>query len=137
MESETSARLAGARLRKPRPKYLDLLHIRQPPPAIASILHRISGFGLFAAIPLLLAVFHMSVRSPEEYARVHDWFTHPLAKLVMIGLAWALFHHLFAGIRFLLLDVHVGLELHRARASAVVAIIAALLCTAALGVLLW
>jgi hypothetical protein len=32
---------------KPRPVYLDLLHIRQPLPAVVSILHRISGVLLF------------------------------------------------------------------------------------------
>jgi succinate dehydrogenase cytochrome b556 subunit len=35
-------------------------------------------------------------------------FAQPSIKLILIGLLWALFHHLFAGIRFLLLDVHVG-----------------------------
>ncbi|MBV8802224.1 MAG: succinate dehydrogenase, cytochrome b556 subunit, partial [Gammaproteobacteria bacterium] len=37
-----------------RPKNLNLFTIRFPVPAIASILHRISGFILFLLIPFML-----------------------------------------------------------------------------------
>ncbi|NGP14472.1 succinate dehydrogenase, cytochrome b556 subunit, partial [Salmonella enterica subsp. enterica] len=39
---------------KPRPVYLDLPNIRLPIPGIVSILHRISGVGLFIMLPFLL-----------------------------------------------------------------------------------
>ena len=35
-----------------RPKYLNLLQIRMPLPAIVSIMHRASGAVLFLALPL-------------------------------------------------------------------------------------
>jgi len=137
MNGETSRRLGPGTLKDPRPKYLDLLRIRQPVPAVLSILHRISGFGMFLAIPFLLYLFQLSITSPEEYVRYRAVFAHPLTKLLLIGLAWALFHHLFAGIRFLLMDVHMGLELQRARASSIVVIAAAIVCTIGFGVLIW
>jgi len=137
MNGETSRRLEPGTLKDPRPKYLDLLRIRQPVPAILSILHRISGFGLFLAIPFLLYLFQLSITSPEDYVRYRALFAHPLTKLLLIGLAWALFHHLFAGIRFLLMDVHLGLELQRARASSIAVIAAAIVCTIGFGVLIW
>jgi len=130
MEAHTTA-AAGKRA---RPKYLDITRIRQPVPAIASILHRISGFGLFLAIPFLLYAFQLSLQSPEAYGAV---LGNPLAKLLVIGLAWALFHHLFAGIRFLLMDMQPGLQLQHARASAFIAIVAAIVCALALGAFLW
>ena len=37
-----------------RPKYLNLLQIRMPLPAIVSIMHRVSGAALFLALPLML-----------------------------------------------------------------------------------
>jgi succinate dehydrogenase / fumarate reductase, cytochrome b subunit len=137
MNGETSRRLGPGMRKDPRPKYLDLLRIRQPVPAILSILHRISGFGLFLAIPFLLYLFQLSITSPEDYVRYRAVFAHPLTKLLLIGLAWALFHHLFAGIRFLLMDVHVGLELQRTRANSIIVITAAILCTIGFGVLIW
>jgi succinate dehydrogenase / fumarate reductase cytochrome b subunit len=123
--------------RAPRPKYLDVVRIRLPVPGLVSILHRISGLGLFFAIPFLLWLFQLSISSPENYVRYRAVFAHPIAKLILIGLLWALFHHLFAGIRFLLMDVHVGLELQRTRANSVIVLVAAVVCAIACGVLLW
>jgi succinate dehydrogenase / fumarate reductase cytochrome b subunit len=120
-----------------RPKYLDLMHIRLPVPALVSILHRISGLGLFVALPFLLWLLQQSVSSPESFARYQSVFAQPLIKLILIGLLWALFHHLFAGIRFLLLDVHVGLELKTTRASSMLVLVAGVVCALACGVLLW
>jgi succinate dehydrogenase / fumarate reductase, cytochrome b subunit len=121
----------------PRPKYLDVIRIRLPVPGWVSILHRISGFALFLATPFLLYLFQLSISSPENYVRYRAVFDMPLVKLILIGLLWALFHHLFAGIRFLLLDVHIGLELRSARASSMVVLAAGIVCAIACGVLLW
>jgi succinate dehydrogenase / fumarate reductase cytochrome b subunit len=137
MNGDTTPRLQSGTIRHPRPKYLDLFRIRLPVPGLASILHRISGFGLFVAIPFLLYLFQLSINSPEDYVRYRAIFAHPITKLLLIGLAWALFHHLFAGIRFLLMDVHIGLELERARANSIIVIVAAIVCAVAIGVLLW
>ena len=45
----------------------------------------------------------------------------PMSKRIYICalvLAWALLHHLLAGIRFLLLDLEIGIEREQARVSA-------------------
>ncbi|MBS0321076.1 MAG: succinate dehydrogenase, cytochrome b556 subunit [Proteobacteria bacterium] len=124
--------------RKPRPVYLDLTSIRQPLPAVVSILHRISGALLFAfGIPLLLCTVATSVASAEAYARFKGLIGSPLAKLVLLVLAWAYLHHLFAGIRHLFADAHVGVDLPSARRSAAIALVLALVCTIALAARLW
>jgi succinate dehydrogenase / fumarate reductase, cytochrome b subunit len=123
---------------RPRPVYLDLPKIRLPLPGFVSILHRISGTLLFlAGIPLLLAGVGMSLASPESYARLRDVLAHPLSKLVLLGLAWSYLHHFCAGIRFLLLDVHKGIELADARRSSVVVLVVSLALTAVVGARLW
>jgi hypothetical protein len=77
---------------KPRPVYLNLFAIRQPIPAIVSILHRVSGALLFlVGIPLGLWALQTSLLSPEGFGRVHDAFTSPFAKLVVLVLAWSFF----------------------------------------------
>ena len=120
-----------------RPKFLDLTAIKLPVPALVSILHRISGFGLFLLLPLLLWLLHASLASPDAYARYRDTIAHPLMKLILIGLLWAFLHHLFAGLRFLLLDVHVGTELNTARNSSRAVLAVSILLTIVLGALLW
>ena len=123
---------------KPRPVYLNLLAIRQPVPAIVSILHRISGAVLFlVGLPVALWALETSLATPDGFQRVAAYFAHPLARIVLLGLVWAYLHHLIAGVRHLLADVHIGLDLHGARQSAAVALVLALLLTIAIGVRLW
>jgi succinate dehydrogenase / fumarate reductase, cytochrome b subunit len=123
---------------KPRPVYLNLFAIRQPIPAIVSILHRASGALLFlVGLPLGLWALQTSLASPDGFARVGSAFTSPFAKLVLLVLAWGYFHHLIAGVRHLLADVHIGLDLAGARRSAAISIVLALLLTLAVGIQLW
>ncbi|HSC23064.1 MAG TPA: succinate dehydrogenase, cytochrome b556 subunit [Casimicrobiaceae bacterium] len=123
---------------KPRPVYLNLFAIRQPLPAIVSILHRISGALLFAAgIPLLLWAAQRSLASPEGLASTVAPFTTPIGKLVLLALAWAYLYHLFAGLRHLALDLHVGIRLAPARASAALVLVASILLALIVAVRLW
>ena len=121
-----------------RPIYLNLLAIRQPLPAIVSILHRISGTLLFLiGIPLLLCAIQASLASAESYAAWKALFANPFAKLVLLGLAWAYVFHLLAGVRHLVLDMHIGLDLPVARQSSAVVLVVSLLVAAAIATKLW
>lgn len=129
-------------VRKARPKHLNVMHIRLPLPGIVSILHRISGAGLFLCLPLLIALFGASLGTPEQFEcyRAVMGFTIagvPVVKLLLLGLLWAYLHHFCAGIRFLLLDMHVGIELKQARASAAAVVLVSLCLTVILGVATW
>lgn len=101
-----------------RPVYLDLLRIRFPPGAVASILHRISGVLLVLAIPFILYVLQLSLAGEAGFAAALALLDMAVVKLVGIVLLWALLHHLLAGIRYLLMDVDVGVDLPVARPSA-------------------
>ena len=124
-------------MQKQRPVFLDLPSIRLPIPGIVSILHRISGVALFISLPFLLCLFSGTLSREEAFTHYQTWVGHPLVKLVLLGLLWAYLHHFLAGIRFLLLDIHKGLALPTARASAKAALIAALVLTVILGWVLW
>ena len=64
--------------------------------------------------------------------------SQPLAKLVLLGLLWSFLHHLCAGIRYLFLDIHKGIDLASARATSGVVLAVSLALTAVLGWrLLW
>lgn len=103
---------------KKRPKNLDLTTIKLPLPGKVSILHRVSGVGLFLCFPLLLWLFSASLTSPETFAAFKSVAGSLPVKVVMAGLIWAFIHHFCAGIRFLLLDLHVGVEKEAAHKSA-------------------
>ena len=104
---------------KKRPKNLDLTTIQLPLPGKVSILHRVSGAGLFLFLPVILWLFSASLTSAETFATFKSVFASLPAKFIMAGLIWAFVHHACAGIRFLLLDMHIGIEKEEARKSAV------------------
>ncbi len=115
----------------------DLLHYKLPPSGIVSILHRISGLLLFLALPLLLWIFEQSLSSETSFGRYLEFFHHPLARLLLLLLGWALLHHLCAGVRFLLLDLHRGTEREAARRSSWVVLAVSLVLTALLALALF
>src|SRR5512135_2605846 len=95
-------------IKKPRPKYLNLVAIRLPVPGFVSVLHRASGAVLFLFLPFLLFLFSSSVGSPESFDTYKQVVANPLVKLVLLGLLWAYLHHFCAGIRYLFLDLDKG-----------------------------
>jgi succinate dehydrogenase / fumarate reductase cytochrome b subunit len=118
---------------KQRPKFLNLVEIKLPLPGFASILHRVSGAGLFLMLPLLIWLFQLSLGSPESFETLKAVAGHPLVKLILLGLLWAFLHHFCMGIRILLIDVHVGVEKQQALTSAKAVLAVSLALTAVLG----
>jgi succinate dehydrogenase / fumarate reductase cytochrome b subunit len=124
-------------LSKPRPKFLNLAEIRLPLAGIASILHRISGAGMFLMLPALVYLLQLSLGSAEEFATFKGIVGFLPVKLILFGLLWALLHHFCMGIRVLLLDVHIGIEKAAAALSAKIVFAASLFLTLLIGVRLW
>lgn len=126
-----------AELVKKRPKYLNLFEIKLPLPGWVSILHRVSGAGLFLMLPLLIWLFGLSLGSAESFATFKAITAFWLVKLILLGLLWAYLHHFCMGIRILLLDMHIGIEKAQAFNSSIVVLVVSLALTALLGVKLW
>ncbi len=119
---------------KQRPKHLALHQIRLPLAGYASILHRVSGAGLFLMLPLLIWLLQLSLASTQESAAMFSALTgNLLVKLILLGLVWAFLHHFCMGIRILLIDIHVGVEKEQAHASAVAVMVISLALTAIFG----
>jgi succinate dehydrogenase / fumarate reductase cytochrome b subunit len=112
-----------------RPVYLDLLRIHLPLPGWVSILHRMSGALLFAALPVGVWALSVSLAGEAGFQRIAGLAAHPLVKLGVLVLVWALAHHWFAGLRHLALDVHWGVDLKHARQSSLAVMLAAALAT--------
>jgi succinate dehydrogenase / fumarate reductase cytochrome b subunit len=112
------------------PVFLNLLQIRLPVTAIVSILHRLSGALLFLALPLFIYALQESLRSQESFAALIGQIDSFPVRTILAILLWSLFHHLLAGLRFLLLDVDMGIQRQQARNSAwlvnILAVIAAI-----------
>ncbi len=104
---------------KQRPKYYDLNLAHLPVPGLVSIVHRISGALLFfPVIPAVLYLMQVTLGSEAGWLRWQAVFSQPAVKVILLGFVWLYAHHFFAGIRYLLLDLHLGVAKEPARASA-------------------
>lgn len=124
-------------MNKRRPKHLALHLIKLPLPGFVSILHRVSGLALFLALPVLLLMLQYSLRSIESWTQLTGMLAHPLAKLVLLGVLWAILHHFCAGLRYLAIDLHYVRQLAQARSSSKAVLAASLALTVLFGVKLW
>jgi succinate dehydrogenase / fumarate reductase cytochrome b subunit len=109
-----------------------------------SIFHRVSGDGLaivgalmflgwlgaIAAGPEAYAAFVACVWHDPAGGSVHQ-ITNILGKIVLVGLTWAFFQHLFSGLRHFVLDTGAGYELKANKLWSTVVIVGAILATAA------
>lgn len=129
--------MSEAAMKKARPKHLDLAKIRLPLPGYVSILHRVSGVVLFLMLWLVLILFDRSLGSADSFAHYKEIVGNPLVKLILLGLLWAYLHHFCAGIRFLLLDLHKGIDLPTARKTSVAVLAVSLTLTVIIGAKLW
>jgi succinate dehydrogenase / fumarate reductase cytochrome b subunit len=100
------------------PRYLNLFRIHLPITAVLSIGHRLSGVFLALSIPLLIYLLDLSLRGRAGYTAAASVFDSNGVKFLAAVAVWAFAHHALAGIRFLLLDLGVGIARPAARASA-------------------
>ena len=107
-----------------------LAQYRLPLAGIVSILHRVSGALLFlVGIPFALYLFEQSLTSEISFETYRAVVSHWFAKLVLLALVWAYLHHFCAGIRYLVMDVHLALEKEQARTSASIVVAVSLALT--------
>ena len=107
------------------------------PAMLVSILHRATGTALALAGGLLLICWLTALASGvSAYATFLDCVTadegglNPLPLIVLVGLTWSLFQHLFSGLRHLLLDTGAGYELRTNKFWSIMTIVGSFTVTA-------
>jgi succinate dehydrogenase / fumarate reductase cytochrome b subunit len=125
--------------RKARPQFKNIGYLqiltsyKLPWSGKVSILHRVSGALLFLSLPFILYLFDKSVTSEISFLTFSEMVANPLIKLFILALIWGFLHHFCAGIRFLMLDTHRGLEKHQIQKSAISVLVVSLALTLVLG----
>ncbi|MDF9787961.1 succinate dehydrogenase, cytochrome b556 subunit [Polynucleobacter sphagniphilus] len=114
-----------------------LIHYRLPWAGKVSILHRISGAVLFLMLPFILYLLDQSLASELSYQKFQAITNHILVKIICLGLIWCFLHHFCAGIRYLLLDLEIGVEKSESNRSAIVVFVLGVALTAAVGLKLF
>ena len=130
--------------RKPRREYRNIgltditLTYRLPPAGRLSILHRVSGAGLFLFLPFLLWLFSQSLTSELSFQVLREFFGNIIVKLIVLGLAWAFLFHFCAGVRHIVMDLNHNLaDKQTAKKTSIVVFIISSLLTLAVALKLF
>jgi len=101
---------------------------------LVSILHRVTGTGL-SIVGLAVLTWWLTALAggTEAYATFAKAAGHPLGIVILIGLTWAFFQHLFSGMRHLVMDTGAGFELATNKRFAILTLVGSGLLAA----LLW
>jgi succinate dehydrogenase / fumarate reductase cytochrome b subunit len=106
------------------------------PAMLVSILHRVTGGALTVAGLAILAWWLVAIAGGDEaYASFvefvrFEWSGVPLVLILLVGLTWAFWQHLFSGLRHLVLDTGAGYELKVNRFWAMMTLVGSLFATA-------
>jgi len=73
-----------------------------------SIVHRITGTGLYFGTALLAWWFAAAAIGDGAFDMAQGFFDHWFGRLVLIGYTWALFHHMLGGLRHFVWDMGKG-----------------------------
>src|SRR6266704_5914647 len=77
-----------------------------------SIVHRITGFGLYFGTLLVAWWLIAAASGPGAYAGIGSFMSSFFGRLILFGYTWALVHHMLGGIRHLIWDTGRGFAPH-------------------------
>lgn len=98
--------------------------------SVLSILHRITGAAISVGLVLVVWWLTALASGPEAFSTAMGWLTHPISLVVLAAASWALFYHLFNGIRHLVWDAGMLLDVPSARRSGWIVVALSLIVTA-------
>ncbi len=107
-----------------RPVHLNLTKIKLPIGGIMSIIHRATGVFMFLVLPYLIYLLDLSLSGPAGFDAANESVHGFIGTIFIFLLMWSLMHHLLAGIRYLLIDVDMGVDKEKARQTALAVVIA-------------
>ena len=117
---------------KPRPLSPHLQVYRPQLTSVMSIMHRASG-AVLATGSLLVALWLVALAAGAAvFNQVADAMQHPFGQLVVFGYSLALVYHGLNGIRHLMWDLRIGLEIKQVYQSGYLVLGLTFLVTAAL-----
>jgi len=117
---------------KQRPLSPHLSVYRWGPAMLVSIINRVVGNALATVGALILLWWLYAISAGvEQLEYFKSWLTfYNLGYIVLVGLTWTFFQHLFGGIRHLVMDAGAGYELTANKFWSTMTFVAAIVSTA-------
>ena len=106
--AEAKNRTVSPEARRPLSPHLQIY--RPMLTMMMSIMHRITGMALYAGTLLLAWWLIAASTDARAFATANSVLTSIPGQIVLLGFTWALFHHLFGGIRHFIWDTGRGMD---------------------------
>ncbi len=106
--AEAKNRTVSPEARRPLSPHLQIY--RPMLTMMMSIMHRITGMALYAGTLLLAWWLIAASTDARAFDTANSVLTSILGQIVLLGFTWALFHHLFGGIRHFIWDTGRGMD---------------------------
>lgn len=100
-----------------------------------SVVHRVTGVGLYAGTVLIVAWLAALAAGPGPYECARWLMTSIIGKLVLFAYTWALFHHMLGGVRHFIWDTGAGFERNTRMALAKFTLVGSVVLTIAFWVI--
>lgn len=100
--------MASPKARAARPLSPHLQIYRPMLTMTMSIVHRITGAGLYFGTLLVAWWLIAAAAGPNAFATVQGFADSLIGRLILFGFTWALLHHLLGGVRHLIWDAGYG-----------------------------
>lgn len=81
---------------------------------IMSIVHRLTGAGLYLGTALLVWWLLAVATGPGAYDVFVGFIGSIFGRLILFGVSWALIHHMLGGVKHLIWDTGHGFDLNKA-----------------------
>lgn len=104
----TEVEVNRSRSRRPLSPHLQIY--RPTLTMMMSIAHRITGIALYGGTLLLAWYLIAAASGPGPFATASWFMSSFLGVIILLGFAWALFHHLLGGLRHIIWDAGYGLD---------------------------
>ncbi len=99
----------GSQAARPLSPHLQIY--KMPISMLMSIVHRITGAGLYFGTVIVACVLVAAASGQDAYNAVTGWLAWWPGQIVLIGYTWALLHHLAGGVRHFIWDTGRGYAL--------------------------
>lgn len=96
-----------------------------------SILHRMTGVGLYVGMFVLVGWLALAAYYPTQYARWHEYAISPVGRILLLGWTLAFYYHFANGIRHLFWDAGKGYTIPVMNRSGIFVVFFTLLMTGA------
>lgn len=89
------------------------------------------------SVPLFIYCFNLSLRDATSFEQLETMLTTPYFKVVLTVLAWAIGHHMLAGVRFLLTEIDIATSLDAAKRFAWIVNVSGVIIFLLAGYFIW